>query len=402
MFLSDQVRIDLGTCQIEAEEADALINQSTKKIIELTLRDSVRLQLNDAQEVCAEYLHFDAEQCVATLKTEEGRCYLRGETAKSPFELRAHDIVVYLSNEATNRFRHVEAAGDVQIFLDNGLMIQTETVDHSNGQSLFCSECDITQNGNHIHALSLEYDTLANIVSLSGPTGEILTQTATEPLQFAANSLLWEIEEHSLTMTDEVHLAFANDTTLSAKDELVCTYDLANRTLEAFQTSGYTEIFHMRENGGATRFQSAEGLIYDPKTERISSCSEGLFANGFVHVRSDRSFLQLVNQLPESIRFEGLVEMESDNNYGLADSINYHLAQKELLLQAEKGKKVLFWSDEDSVQVSTDQVLIKSIPGQKRPGVYCDGDTSFFFDRRDKKRIMHGFNAQSQKIKENL
>ena len=142
-------------------------------------------------------------------------------------------------------------------------------------------------------------------------------------------------------------------------------------------------------------------VIMDNEKKEIYTCAEEkiLFKDEALSVLANKAEVsyQIQNGTlqPVGIILQGEVKLISKTNfgstsYGFCDKIAYSPADKNLILYADENKKVLFWQDDNSLSICSDEIRITRDKAAKSQEVQSIGNARFVFNFEEE-NFIHEF-----------
>lgn len=174
--------------------------------------------------------------------------------------------------------------------------------------------------------------------------------------------------------------------------------DFQTKSMNPLQMESQGEVaidFNEASPMGQGRFTSIEGFTYDCTAKCFTTrpaSKQTRFTSNLLDISADQAMMHLNAKALKEMSFTGGVKLKTIDNdslvsRGLADAITYDNLTQEITLKALDGKKVLFWSEDDRIQMSSDAIVLHTTPNGKY-SVESLGETSLSFHLEDKQRIM--------------
>lgn len=299
-----------------------------------------------------------------------------------------------------------------------GLLTLSMEADH-----VFCQMTSLF--GDHLVAKSIKVNTIDRQLWLENPSGSLLIRRECNPsqnLELRANELLWDDRQQTLTLKGNVDLIQNKIVQIQTDGELSIGRKISDgkQDLRFIQSPQNTRISYVDAIKSNTHQLYCPGnLLIDHEHQKISL--QGLLSLSWdevdeskqVYVEdvlgemyADRVEMEYTWQdqefVPEKIlllghvrllnRFDGhLEESGSILHYGLADSVEYHPKNQEMILLGTKGHRVLFYDKVNNVKMSAPSLKIKHDMKLHKDSIQGIGDVRFTFIEKELEQIKQRF-----------
>lgn len=283
----------------------------------------------------------------------------------------------------------VTAIADTGHF-QNGLLVLTPTEESGS--------CHLThERGDSIAAKKISFNLSEKKVTLTAPAGSI----ATEPRETRFNSglLAWDITNHQLVLTDDIHIAQEDYGSLLVTDKLAILQD-ADNNLRSIVGEG-TIAAALPNNQTLSCVGSF--TIDHPNQTLIIKGSPITFRDTMGEIETDNATINYDKMKPTLIalaknikiqNFATVDKIVSDTclHYILTDFATLDPITQTLTLLSESGKKSLLYDKVNNIQVSARSLTVKRNEETKKDTIKGHGDVRFSFSEKE-------FNLLKQRFK---
>ncbi|MES2344338.1 MAG: hypothetical protein V4494_00140 [Chlamydiota bacterium] len=260
--------------------------------------------------------------------------------------------------------------------------------------------CRVTHFDDIIEARTINIDLLQGHIAMQRPHGTLASSFFPKMnqglLQFQSDDLLWDQKQDTLMLQGAVYIKEEGIGDIATNDELHLTYAQQDkkRVLKSIKTTGGATMHY------GTRQLISHGPIYldrDALTVAINSpITDGsvlleeqiCFQEGEIKIYADKAHMEysLFDGFihPVSILLKDNVRLFSMNSnqkqrLSLADRLTYSPTTRTFILTATPGKKVLFQSEEDGMNISAQEVHITYDPETKQEKIQGVGNVQLKF-----------------------
>lgn len=250
--------------------------------------------------------------------------------------------------------------------------------------------CCFTNEQDQIFADWMQLDLLTNDIVMKNIFGELVSPTSIKTskpsLSIFANHLQFFHDDRKITLRGDVKLIdddFA-DLVCDDKVEIFQVKEYDHYVIQTIVCSGnstiqshHEELQSLKTSGQMEFSRNSLSLV------ATKGSTQTLYQNDTLSIFSDVAMIEYdlvdLSLSPKKIHFQGSVKMHcmQESNplhYGFADELILDPKTNETKLIANKGRKVLFWNEEESLKVSADQIHV-------------------FFDEETRKEIIHGIGS---------
>lgn len=320
------------------------------------------------------------------------------------------DIIA--ERQVTIDYRHdFIAAGDYAVYKNDDTILLRADGD---------GQCRMTnRHGDQVDAGKILIDTRKRHVHFDRPKGA-LNFAQKERIDFSSETLLWDEKKDILTLKDHVTIFQKGMGELAAEDEV--RFHLrrvdGKRHLDTIESIGMTVLTHKEENDAQNHVLVCKGnVIVDHPGMKIAMKSPDLqevnqisYNDTRGEMHADKALVEYEvldkNIVPKMITLEGHVRMKNNHadnpaeepqqlSYALADKVEYNPATKEVLFQANRGGRVLFFDQANNLQVSAPALRIKRDAVTKKDSIKGIGNVRFSFIQHEFEQLKQSFSLQT-------
>jgi lipopolysaccharide export system protein LptA len=267
------------------------------------------------------------------------------------------------------------------------------------------SLCLLTHDEDRIDCSLVELSLVDCKAKLHAPKGRhISSLTPNLPkgdLRFHSKFLIWDAQNNTLTLKEDVELDESTFGNLKTDQEILLTQKEQNgkRIISSIKTTGKTHLEYKTPKGLNQRLTCFGNIVIDRQQHhahaespvvkgKVDEKEQIIFENDDTLIYADKAFLEyaLTDDVlePASLDLKGNVRLTTrDANQSLrcacADRLNYSPNTQTLTLSANRGKKVLFWNEEQLLRISAQEVHITRDPLTKKESVKGIGNVRFAF-----------------------
>ena len=424
LVLKGQVVLDHGIGKMQADEA-ILEKQETNKdfpFAMIHLQKEVHVQLQNQGELVCDVADFDFTALTGKIAADGRISYTDTSAKKKGFRLlgkKAHLTLLKHEKEnakATYDIETIITQDDVEIDYGAGFSLHAdEAVFHKKEErtSVFAypkeegNKCVLTRDQDRIEGSKIEFTPADQKLAMQNPRGKLssilLSKQVQAALTFSADTLLWDHPRNTLSlkgnaMVDEPSLGLLN-----ADDELILVQKAA--ALQTIKAKGKTTLTYQdgrklishgtllidREKMTASlQSPQVRGKVPEGKQLWYEENDLGLFADqALVEYAAQEGRLQ-----PVSLSLKGHVKFfsrdpQKPSRVGLSDRISYSPTTRTFILSADPGHKVLFYNEEDNINLAAQEIHITEDPTTKKQLVKGIGNVQLIFTAEELSMIQN-------------
>ncbi len=378
-------------------------------------------------------------------KGEEGES---GEKTRPPVELKSSQMTLDLLRESATDspaakilVRQIEANHNVRVRYNQDHLL---LADHAVYQRLPAEVnkgslagiltltvrgdlpvCKMTNvNGDHLSAQMIQVNTRERKLWLTQPKGMLYMRREGRPVQtleFSANELAWDEQQHTLQLTGDVNITQNGSLHIHTDHELLISQAIVNdkRVLKFLQSPENTYIDYTDTQKGNTHRIHCPGFfsidherqemvfqglkdISGKNNEELQVYIEDVLGEMYadrvrIHYTWEERQLVPARTILEGHvrlmnRFDGHVEETgSVLHYALADVVEYFPKQQEMVLKGSNGNRVLFFDKVNNVQMSAPSLKVIHDTTTKKEIIQGLGDVRFTFIEKELEQLKQHF-----------
>lgn len=263
------------------------------------------------------------------------------------------------------------------------------------------AECKVCCEGNEILCHAIEGDLSTQVVCLNSPRGffKIPFQSDQKKISFDAEKMEMDLVNKTVKLVKHIELVDENIASFSTEELMATLSD--KYTLTRLQTRGMNKVL-FRNNRSSLQCEGLLVLDLEQQTVFTEAAEDSyvFYQNPQMTLSAKKGFfayhLAKKTVLPKSIELSGNIRfmtnaLQTAQGFGIADKFSYLPDEKKLILSPEKGKKVLFWTDDKMMQLSANEIHIMENPitGEKR--IEGKGDLRFTFTYDEEQFLFSNF-----------
>jgi lipopolysaccharide export system protein LptA len=444
LVLKGQVVLDHGLGKMEAEQAILQKQEAGQEfpfsVIEL--HNQVALSLHTGAKIICDKADLDFNNLTGVLtKIGQGQVvysdtFKRKKGTEAPWQLTTSSAELQMSKAAVANAKTqyvietILAKNGVQIDYDSQFQMQADhavyrkaLIDGPKSQfqgSLTAypkdetSCCQLTHGQDLIDTDSIEIDMIHSQLALHKPRGVLssafIPHLEKQQMKFSCDRLLWDQLKNRLLLKGQIQVDEPALGSISADDELQLsqTVDNGKRTLTALCSKGKTIVHyvdpiqqtrHVITSFGSFAFDRAQqhGMAISPVVDGLVPAGQQIhYQEDGMAIFADQASLEYSptdsGVHPVAISLKGNVHLVSTDpnkpfSCGIADRVSYSPTTRTLILGANPGKRVLFMNEEDSLQVSAQEVHVTQDAANKKQQVKGVGNVKMAFTAEENMMI---------------
>jgi len=379
LVLKGCVQLDHKLGMIESGHARLQKESQEAPFTSISLRENVKITLQNQSELLCEKADFDFNHLQAILYPKKGESIHFSTTDKEPFSLSSKLANITLSKDQNSmRLKAIEAKESVLAHYGNHFTLFAEDLLYTDEPASYISvptHAVLERGDDRIEAEQVEVYPNAAKAHLTSPKG-IFKPALSSPeqeIQFSCDQLTWDDLKHTLTLQGEIWVEDGQFGLIHCDDEikLIQKQIEGKWILNQVVANGKTAV-RCTFSSDFTPLLICDGVMnldHDHKSLALQSLQDSpvQYYHENLELSGDQAQIDYVETLgkisAQKLLLTGNVLLtsseESDEvRLGVADQFTYLADEKNLVLSSEDGNKVLFWDDTQDLSISANEVHI--------------------------------------------
>lgn len=268
--------------------------------------------------------------------------------------------------------------------------------------------CYLEHKNGKVDAQSFHFNFLTQEISLVHPKGKLFLSFGQNPklqeVSFRSDDLIWNQLSHLLFLKKNVEIHDPSLGNIQAKEE-VSFFGKDINNIQMLQTKGYSVLEYQEQSRasahrlisyGILRIDRAHGnaIAESPEKQgKVLQNEQLYYEEDELSMYADKASMEFSTTTdntvqPISVTLKNNVRLISHNSQkpdrcALADRVTYSPGTRTFILSANPGKKVLLWDQNETIQISANEIHITQEPGEKKEAIKGVGNVKFTFSQEE-------------------